>query len=66
MFVETLERLQNTRDKEHLVMLVLMNDLIILYKEQVQYEEAEELLLQAVEGRRLKLGDTPTKNRIYQ
>jgi len=66
LFVETLERLQNTRDKEHLVILVLMNDLIILYKEQVQYEEAEELLLQAVEGRRLKLGDIPTKNRIYQ
>ena len=54
MFVETLERLRNIRDKEHLVMLVLMIDLFILYKEQVQYEEAEELLLQAVEGRYLK------------
>ena len=27
-------------------------------KEQARYEEAEKLLLEAIEGRRLKLGDT--------
>ena len=30
----------------------------MLYKEQARYEDAEQLLLEAVEGRRLKLGDT--------
>jgi hypothetical protein len=30
----------------------------ILYKEQSLYDEAEKLLLEAVNGRRLKLGDT--------
>ncbi len=30
----------------------------MLYKEQVRYDKAEPLLLEAVEGRRLKLGDT--------
>jgi len=30
----------------------------VLYKEQGRYDEAEKLLLEAVEGRRLKLGDT--------
>jgi hypothetical protein len=30
----------------------------MLYKVQERYEEAEPLLLDAVEGRRLKLGDT--------
>ena len=34
------------------------NDLVVLYKEQARYDEAEPLLLEAVEGRRLKLGDT--------
>ena len=34
------------------------NDLAVLYKEQARYNEAEKLLLDAVEGRRLKLGDT--------
>ena len=29
----------------------------MLYKEQGRYDEAEKLLLEAVEGRRLKLGD---------
>ena len=33
------------------------NDLALLYKEQDRYEEAEKLLLEAVEGKRLKLGD---------
>jgi hypothetical protein len=32
--------------------------LAILYKEQEHYEETEELFLEAVEGRRLTLGDT--------
>jgi hypothetical protein len=32
--------------------------LVVLYKEQAQYEKAEPLLLKAVEGRILKLGDT--------
>jgi hypothetical protein len=35
-----------------------MNGLAIVYKEQARYQDAEELLLEAVEGRRLKLGDT--------
>jgi hypothetical protein len=30
----------------------------MLYKEQAQYEKAEPLLFEAIEGRRLKLGDT--------
>ena len=34
------------------------NDLAMLYKEQAKYQEAQDLLLEAVEGRRLKLGDT--------
>jgi hypothetical protein len=29
----------------------------MLYKEQARYDEAERLLLEAIEGRRLKLGD---------
>jgi hypothetical protein len=32
--------------------------LAVLYKEQKRYEEAEKLLLEAVKGCRLKLGDT--------
>jgi len=35
-----------------------MHGLAILCKEQARYEEAEKLLLEAVKGRRLKLGDT--------
>jgi hypothetical protein len=31
--------------------------LAVLYKEQARHEEAEKLLLEAIEGRRLKLGD---------
>ena len=34
-----------------------MIDLAVLYKEQGRYEEAEPLLLAAVEGRHLKLGE---------
>jgi tetratricopeptide (TPR) repeat protein len=34
------------------------NDLAILYKEQGFYDKAEKLLLEAVDGRCLKLGDT--------
>jgi len=34
-----------------------MHELAVLYKEQARYEEAEKLLLEAVEGQRLKLGD---------
>ena len=30
----------------------------MMYKEQARYDAAEPLLLEAVEGRRLKLGDT--------
>jgi hypothetical protein len=30
----------------------------MLYKEQDRYDKAEQLLLEAIEGRRLKLGDT--------
>jgi hypothetical protein len=32
--------------------------LAVLYKEQERYDQAEPLLLEAVEGRRLKLGNT--------
>jgi tetratricopeptide (TPR) repeat protein len=35
-----------------------MHELAILYKEQGRYDKAEPLFLEAVEGRRLKLGDT--------
>jgi tetratricopeptide (TPR) repeat protein len=34
------------------------NNLAVLYKEQAQYQDAEDLLLQELEDRRLKLGDT--------
>lgn len=34
------------------------HDLAMLYKEQGDYDKAEPLLLEAVKGRRLKLGDT--------
>ncbi|UCC97418.1 MAG: tetratricopeptide repeat protein [Phycisphaerales bacterium] len=34
------------------------NDLAVLYKEQAEYQEAEDLLLEALEGRRLRLGGT--------
>jgi hypothetical protein len=30
----------------------------MLFKEQARYDDAEQLLLEAVKGRRLKLGDT--------
>jgi hypothetical protein len=33
------------------------HELAVLYKGQAQYEKAESLLIEAVEGRRLKLGD---------
>ena len=32
--------------------------LAVLYKDQAQYEKAEPLFIEAIEGRRLKLGDT--------
>jgi hypothetical protein len=35
-----------------------MHELSFLYKEQGDYAKAEPLLIQAIEGRRLKLGDT--------
>jgi len=35
-----------------------MHELAVLYKEQARYAEAEKLLLEAVIGRRIKLGDT--------
>jgi len=35
-----------------------MHELAVLYMKQELYEKSEPLLLQAVEGRRLKLGDT--------
>ena len=34
------------------------DELAVLYKEQGDYAKAEPLLLEAVQGRRLKLGDT--------
>ena len=43
---------------DHPDTLESMNDLAILYKEQARYDEAEPLLIQALEGRRIKLGDT--------
>ena len=36
----------------------MKNDSTVLCKVQAQYENAEPLLLEAVRGRRLKLGDT--------
>lgn len=35
-----------------------MHELAVLYKEQGNYDQAEPLLLEALEGRRIKLGDT--------
>lgn len=35
-----------------------MNELVMLYKVQARYDDAEPLLLEAVKGRHLKLGDT--------
>ena len=45
-------------DEDHPVILQTKNDLAVLHREQERYQEAEKLLLEAVEGRRLKLGDT--------
>ncbi|MBC8218373.1 MAG: tetratricopeptide repeat protein [Planctomycetes bacterium] len=47
--------------ENHPVTLETKNDLSILHEEQAQYNEAESLLLEAVEGRCLKLGDTHTR-----
>jgi len=35
-----------------------MHELAVLYREQERYEKAEPLLIEAIEGRRLKLGNT--------
>ena len=35
-----------------------MNGLAVLYKEQARHDDAEPLMIEAREGRRLKLGDT--------
>jgi tetratricopeptide (TPR) repeat protein len=35
-----------------------MHELAVLYKEQARYDEAEKLLLEAIKGRRLKIGVT--------
>lgn len=43
--------------EDHPLTLQSKNDLGILYKEQVRYQDAEQLLLEALEGRRRKLGD---------
>ena len=40
------------------VTLESKNDLARLYKEQGHFDKAEPLLLEALDGRRLKLGDT--------
>lgn len=44
--------------EDHPDTLESKNDLAVLYKEQARYDEAEKLLLEAIEGRRLRLGDT--------
>jgi hypothetical protein len=49
---------------ESAVSLEKDNGLAIVYKEQGQFDEAEQLLLEAVEGRILKLGDTLSKSII--
>jgi len=43
--------------EDHPDTLESKNDLAVLYKEKGDYEKAELLLLEAVEGRVLKLGD---------
>jgi hypothetical protein len=43
--------------EDHPDTLESKNDLAVLYKEQGRHNEGEPLLLEAVEGRRLKLGD---------
>jgi tetratricopeptide (TPR) repeat protein len=48
--------LTTTLGPDHPDTLESKNDLAVLYKEQNRYDEAEELLLKAVNGRRLKLG----------
>ncbi len=44
--------------EDHPDTLESKNDLAVLYKEQELYDQAEQLMLEALEGRRLKLGDT--------
>jgi hypothetical protein len=44
--------------EDHPNTLEIKNNLALLYKEQENYAKAEQLLLKAVEGRRLKLSDT--------
>ena len=41
-----------------------MHELAVLYKEKGDYDKAEQLLLEALEGRRLKLGDTHTHTKV--
>ena len=60
------ERCSSARDKQefapdHPDTLETKNDLAVLYKEQGRYEEAEPLLIEAVEGRRFKLGEWRAK-----
>jgi hypothetical protein len=41
-----------------LIMILLIHELIVLYKEQGNHEKAGSPLTKATEGRRIKLGDT--------
>jgi tetratricopeptide (TPR) repeat protein len=43
---------------DHPQTLDSMHELAVLYKERDDFEKAEQLLLETIEGRRLKLGDT--------
>ncbi|MFC1795374.1 tetratricopeptide repeat protein, partial [Planctomycetota bacterium] len=49
---------RRTLGEDHPWTLTSMYDLAIVYKEQGDYDKAEPLLHEAVEGRLLKLGDT--------
>ena len=48
---------KNKLGEDHPDTLESKNDLAVLYKEQERYQEAEKLLLEAVEGRHLILRD---------
>ena len=53
-----MEQSQRLLGEEHPDTLETKKDLSVLYTKQARYDNTEELLLKAVDGRRIKLGET--------
>jgi tetratricopeptide (TPR) repeat protein len=56
LFTEALEISRRTLGEDHPFKLTTVNDLATVNKEQAKYQDAEDLLIDAVEGRIQKLG----------